>query len=140
MMNHLPANPPFDRYTASPLLFRFLDPSGTAAVGRGSPDPARWPTEGLPILRASLDAVPQSQGRLSGETLVLMGRPGPTDQVQATVPGVGVPSERSTPIPAGPITLPAGILFGSLPMVDSTAGCRCSHSALWAQPGRIQAR
>jgi len=44
-------------------------------------------------------------------------------------------SPRSTPIPGGAITFPAGALFGSLPIVDSTAGCRIIQSWFWPQPG-----
>jgi hypothetical protein len=47
---------------------------------------------------------------------------------------------RSTPMPRGPDTVPAGASFGSLPIVDSTAGCRCIHAASCAQPGRTNAR
>ena len=40
---------------------------------------------------------------------------------------------RSTPIPGGGITFPAGALFGSLPIVDSTAGFQIIQSRS-AQP------
>ena len=38
------------------------------------------------------------------------------------------PSPRTTPIPGGGMTLPGGNLLGSLPIVDSTPGCRMSQS------------
>lgn len=43
-------------------------------------------------------------------------------------------------MPRGGETLPAGASFGSLPIVDSTAGWRCIHSASCAQPGEMNAR
>ncbi len=43
-------------------------------------------------------------------------------------------------MPLGPETVPAGASFGSLPIVDSTAGCQCIHPASCAQPGRTNAR
>src|SRR6516225_9827777 len=52
----------------------------------------------------------------------------------------GDASVRSTPMPRGPETVPAGASLGWLPIVDSTAGCRCIHSASCAQPGRRNAR
>ena len=53
---------------------------------------------------------------------------------------VGDAPVRSTPMPRGGDTVPAGASFGSLPIVDSTAGCRCIHSASCAQPGRTNTR
>jgi hypothetical protein len=43
-------------------------------------------------------------------------------------------------MPRGGDTVPAGASLGSVPIVDSTAGCRCIHSASCAHPGRTYTR
>ena len=96
-------------------------------VGNGSPECSdysgncpggrRWSTNSSPASGIARSASTHNQARNQPTDA----NPQPSGKGAGTYP-------KSTPIPGGEITFPAGALLGSLPIVDSTPGFRIIQS------------